>query len=57
MRTNLTANSFVERFSNCAAGTQVALYSIQSGHITYDNNDGLDIAQITWDNLRSFTLP
>lgn len=56
-RTNLTANSFVERFSTCAAGTQVALYSIRSGHITYDNNDGLDIAQITWDNLRSFTLP
>lgn len=57
VRTNLTANSFVERFSNCAGGTQVALYSIQSGHITYNNNDGLDIAQITWDNLRSFTLP
>jgi polyhydroxybutyrate depolymerase len=57
VRTNLTANSFVERFSNCAAGTQVALYSIQSGHITYNNNDGLNIAQITWDNLKSFTLP
>jgi len=57
VRTNLTANSFVERFSSCAAGTQVALYSIQSGHITYNNNDGLNIAQITWDNLKSFTLP
>jgi polyhydroxybutyrate depolymerase len=57
VRTNLTANSFVERFSSCAAGTQVALYSIRSGHITYNNNDGLNIAQITWDNLKSFTLP
>lgn len=57
VRTNLTANSFVERFSNCAAGTQVAEYSIRSGHITYNNNDGLNIAQITWDNLKSFTLP
>jgi polyhydroxybutyrate depolymerase len=57
VRTNLTANSFVERFTSCAGGTQVALYTIQSGHITYDNNDGLDIAQITWDNLKSFTLP
>lgn len=57
VKTNLTANSFVERFSNCAAGTQVALYSIRSGHITYSNNDGLNIAQITWDNLKSFTLP
>ena len=57
VRTNLTANSFVERFSTCASGTQVALYSIRSGHITYNNNDGLNIAQITWDNLKSFTLP
>jgi len=57
VRTNLTANSFVERFSSCASGTQVALYSIRSGHITYNNNDGLNIAQITWDNLKSFTLP
>jgi polyhydroxybutyrate depolymerase len=57
VRTNLTANSFVERFSNCAAGTQVALFTIRSGHITYDNNDGLDIARITWDNLRNVTLP
>jgi polyhydroxybutyrate depolymerase len=57
VRTNLTANSFVERFSSCAAGTQVALYSIRSGHITYQNNDGLNIAQITWDNLKSFRLP
>lgn len=57
VRTNLTANSFVERFSSCAGGTQVALYSIRSGHITYNNNDGLNIAQITWDNLKSFTLP
>lgn len=57
VRTNLTANSFVERFSTCAAGTQVALFSIRSGHITYDNNDGLDIARITWDNLRNVTLP
>ena len=57
VRTDLTANSFVERFSSCAGGTQVALYSIRSGHITYNNNDGLNIAQITWDNLKSFTLP
>lgn len=57
VRTNLTANSFVERFSSCAAGTQVAEYSIRSDHITYQNNDGLNIAQITWDNLKSFTLP
>ncbi|TMQ05248.1 MAG: hypothetical protein E6J90_43760 [Deltaproteobacteria bacterium] len=57
VRTNLTSSSFVERFSSCAGGTQVALYSIRSGHITYNNNDGLNIAQITWDNLKSFTLP
>jgi polyhydroxybutyrate depolymerase len=57
VRTNLTANSFVERFTSCAAGAQVALYTIRSGHITYNNNDGLNIAQITWDNLKSFRLP
>jgi polyhydroxybutyrate depolymerase len=57
VRTNLTASSFVERFSSCAAGTQVALFSIRSGHITYNNNDGLNIAQITFDNLKNFTLP
>ena len=57
VRTNLTASSFVERFSTCNAGTQVALFSIRSGHITYNNNDGLNIAQITFDNLKNFTLP
>jgi polyhydroxybutyrate depolymerase len=57
VRTDLTANSFVERFTSCAAGTQVALYTIRSNHITYNNNDGLNIAQITWDNLKSFRLP
>lgn len=57
VRTNLTAGSFVERFSNCNGGTQVALFSIRSGHITYSNNDGLNIAQITFDNLKNFTLP
>ena len=39
------------------ASLLIALYSIRSGHITYQNNDGLNIAQITWDNLRPFTLP
>jgi polyhydroxybutyrate depolymerase len=57
VRTNLTANSFVERFTNCAAGTQVTLFSIRSGHITYNNSDGIDVAQITWDNLRNVRLP
>jgi polyhydroxybutyrate depolymerase len=57
VRTDLTASSFVERFTTCAAGTQVALFSIRSGHITYNNNDGLNIAQITFDNLKNFTLP
>jgi polyhydroxybutyrate depolymerase len=57
VRTQLTASSFVERFTSCAAGTTVTLFSLRAGHVTYSNTDGINVAQITWDSLRNVTLP
>jgi len=56
-RTYLTAKSYVDSHDDCAGGVSVKLYSLaNSEHDTYHHADGLDIAQIIWDNLSAYAL-
>jgi polyhydroxybutyrate depolymerase len=57
VKTSLTANSYLEEYSSCAAGTKVKLYSIKSDHLTYSNTDGVNVARLTWDSLKDTRLP
>ncbi|OGB22430.1 MAG: hypothetical protein A3I66_03940 [Burkholderiales bacterium RIFCSPLOWO2_02_FULL_57_36] len=56
-KTAVTVNSHVEEYSNCSSGVKVKLYTLKSGHVTYTNTDGVDVAKITWDALKTHSLP
>lgn len=57
-RTYLNLRSYVDVHAACAGGVAVKLFSLaNSDHSTYDHSNGLDVAQILWDNLKDYRLP
>lgn len=50
--------SVVQTWDGCAGGVHVRLVTLmRSGHDTYANDDGVDIASLVWDSLRDERLP
>lgn len=58
LRSYITAGSYVDTYAQCNAGVTVRLLSLaHSKHVTYENTDGVDIAQFVWDSLKDHRLP
>lgn len=56
-RSQLTAASYVDTHSACVGGRSVRLVSLgRSDHNTYANSDGVDVAQLIWDAVRTERL-
>ncbi len=50
--------SLVQTWDGCAGGVHVRLVTLaRSGHDTYVNEDGVDLASLVWDSLRDERLP
>jgi polyhydroxybutyrate depolymerase len=58
VRTFLTADSYYDRYLDCAAGVTVTQYTLaHTGHDTYANDQGIDVAEQMWFGLRDYRLP
>ncbi|HZO14509.1 MAG TPA: PHB depolymerase family esterase [Polyangiaceae bacterium] len=50
-------DSVCQTYEQCGGGVEVTLCTIDGGHILYNNNDAVPVADLIWGFLSRFTLP
>jgi polyhydroxybutyrate depolymerase len=50
-------DSSCETYTSCGAGVSTSLCTIDGGHILYQNNDDVPVAELSWQFLSQYTLP
>lgn len=53
----LSGTNKCETWSACQGGVEAALCSLEGGHVIYQNDAGLALAERAWDFLSRFSLP